>query len=63
MMLYLLQSIPPGDSMDMGKGYDDMIGYATYSLSQRLMQKVLLPCFIHAISSCFHPYICLVVDL
>ena len=34
----LLQSIPPGDSIDMGKEYDDMIGYATYSLSQRLMQ-------------------------
>jgi len=29
--------MPPGDSMDMGKGYDDMIGCATCSLSQRLM--------------------------
>jgi len=29
--------MPPRDSMDMGKGYDDMIGYATCSLSQRLM--------------------------
>ena len=34
----LLQLIPPEDSMNMGKGYDDMISYATYSLSQRLMQ-------------------------
>jgi len=25
----LLRSMPPGDSMDMGKGYDDMISYAT----------------------------------
>jgi len=25
------------DSMDMGKGYDDMIGCTTCSLSQRLM--------------------------
>jgi len=33
----LLRLMPPGDSMDMGKGYDDMIGCTTYSLSQRLM--------------------------
>jgi len=33
----LLRLTPPGDSMDMGKGYDDMIGCATCSLSQRLM--------------------------
>ena len=26
--LKLLQLIPPGDSMDMGRGYDDMIGCA-----------------------------------
>jgi len=26
--LKLLQSISPGDSIDMGRGYDDMIGYA-----------------------------------
>jgi len=24
----LLQLMPPGDSMDMGKGYDNTIGYA-----------------------------------
>jgi len=33
----LLQSMPPGDSMDMSKGYDNMIGCTTCSLSQRLM--------------------------
>ena len=57
----LLQSMPPEDSMDMGKGYDNMIGYATCSLSQHLMQKVLLPCFILAVSSYFHPHVCLMV--
>jgi len=31
---FLLQSVPPGDSMDMGQGYDDMISCATCSLSQ-----------------------------
>ena len=59
----ILWSMPPGDNMNMGKGYNDMIGYATCSLSQCLMQKVLLPCFILAVSSCFHPHVCLVVDL
>ena len=49
--------------MDMGKGYDDMIGCATCSLSQHLMQKVLLPCFILAVSSYFHPHVCLIVEL
>ena len=49
--------------MDMGKGYDTMIGCTTCSLSQRLMQKVLLPCFILVVSSCFRPHVCLVVDL
>ena len=34
----LLRSMPLGNSMDIGKGYDDMIGCATCSLSQRLMQ-------------------------
>ena len=34
----LLRSMPLGNSMDMGKGYDDMIGCATCSLSQCLMQ-------------------------
>ena len=29
--------MPPGDSMEKGKEYDDMISYATSSLSQRLM--------------------------
>jgi len=53
----------PGDSMDMGKEYDDMIGCATCSLSQRLMQKMLLPCFILAVSSCFHSHVCLIVEL
>jgi len=33
-MLWLM---PPRDSMEKGKGYDDMIGYATSSLSQHLM--------------------------
>ena len=59
----LLRLVPPGDSMDMGKGYDNMMGCATCSLSQRLMQKVLLPCFILAVSSYFRPHVCLVVDL
>ena len=59
----LLRSMPPGDSMDMGKGYDDMISCATCSLSQRLMQKVLLPCFILVVSLCFYPHVCLVMDL
>jgi len=49
--------------MDMGKGYDDMIGCTTCSLSQRLMQKVLLPCFILVVSSCFNPCVCLIVEL
>ena len=34
----LLLSMPLGNNMDKGKGYDDMIGCATCSLSQRLMQ-------------------------
>jgi len=38
----LLQSMPPGDSMDIGKRYDNMIGCATCSLSQCLMQKVFV---------------------
>ena len=59
----LLQSMPPGDSMDMGQGYDDIIGCATCSLSQCLMQKVLLPYFVLAVSSYFCPHVCLVVDL
>jgi len=49
--------------MDMGKGYDEMISCTTCSLSQRLMQKVLLPCFILAVSSCFQPHVCLIVKL
>ena len=59
----VLRSMPSGDSMDMGQGYDDIIGCATCSLSQRLMQKVLLPYFVLAVSSCFRPHVCLVVDL
>ena len=59
----MLQLMPPGDSMDMGKGYDNMIGCATYSLSQRLIQKVLLPCFILVVSSCFNPHVWLIVRL
>ena len=55
--------MPSGDSMDMGKGYDNMIGCTICSLSQRLMQKVLLSCFILVVSSCFRPHVCLVVDL
>jgi len=49
--------------MDMGKGYDDMIGCTICSLSQRLMQKVLLPCFILMVSSCFHPHVYLIDEL
>jgi len=30
--------MPLGNNEDLGKGYDDMIGCATCSLSQRLMQ-------------------------
>jgi len=59
----LLRSMPPRDSMDMGKEYDDMIGCATCSLSQRLIQKVLLPCFILIVSSCFNPRVWLIVGL
>jgi len=55
--------MPPGDSMDMGKGYDDMISCATYSLSQHLMQKMLLPCFILVVSSCFNPHVYLIAKL
>ena len=60
---FVLRLMPPGDSMDMGKGYDDMIGCATCSLSQCLMQKMLLPCFILVVSSCFNPCVCLIVGL
>ena len=49
--------------MDMGKGYDNMIGCATCSLSQHLMQKVLLPCFILVVSSCFNPHVYLIAEL
>ena len=34
----LLRSMPLGNNEDLGRGYDDMIGCATCSLSQRLMQ-------------------------
>jgi len=34
----LLQLMPPREYIDKGKGYDDMIGYVTCSLSQCLMQ-------------------------
>jgi len=47
--------------MDMGKGYDDIIGCATCSLSQHLMQK--LPYFILVVSSCFNPHVYLIVEL
>ena len=33
----LLQSMPPGDNMDMGKGYDDNNWLRRSSLSQHLM--------------------------
>ena len=36
--LKVLRSISPGDSMDMDKGYDDIISCATCSLSQCFMQ-------------------------
>ena len=35
---YLLRLMPLGNNEDLGKGYNDMIGCATCSLSQRLMQ-------------------------
>ena len=59
----LLQSMSPGDSIDMGKGYNDMISCATCSLSQHLMKKVLLSCFILVVSSCFNPCVYLIVEL
>ena len=34
----MLRSMPLGNNVDLGKGYDDMIGCATCSLSQHLMQ-------------------------
>ena len=34
----MLRSMPLGNNVDLGKGYDDMIGCTTCSLSQRLMQ-------------------------
>ena len=49
--------------MDMGKGYDNMIGCTTCSLSQHLIQKMLLSYFILAVSSCFYPHVCLMVEL
>jgi len=60
---YLLRSMPPRDSMDMGKGYDDMISCATCSLSQCLMQKVLLSRFILVVSLCFSPHVYRIVKL
>jgi len=55
--------MPPGDSMDMGNGYDDMIGCTTCSLSQHLMQKVLLPHFILVVSLYFSPHVYRIVKL
>jgi len=49
--------------MDMGKGYDDMIGCTTCSLSQCLIQKVLLSCFILVVFLCFNPHVCHIVGL
>ena len=49
--------MPLGNSMDMGKGYDDMISCATCSLSQHLMQQMLLPRLILADFSCFNPHV------
>ena len=59
----MLRSMPPGNSMDMGRGYDDMISCAICSLSQHLMQQVLLPRFIPGVSSCINPCLCLIVGL
>ena len=46
----LLQSMPPGESMDMGKGYDDMISCAvdisvsaSYSRYHNLAWSLLFP--------------------
>ena len=57
----VLRSMPLGNNVDLGKGYDDMISCATCSLSQRLMQQVLLPCFILVVSSCSNPHVCFMV--
>ena len=57
----LLWLMPLGNSMDRGKEYDDMIGCAICSLSQRLMQ-VLLPCVISMVSSCFNPHVYLMAE-
>ena len=35
--LIILWSMPSGECMDKGKGYDNMIGYATCNLSQHFM--------------------------
>ena len=59
----LLQSMPPGNNIDMGKGYDNDDWLRQSSLSQHLMQKVLLPCFILVVSSCLNPHVYLVAEL
>ena len=59
----MLRSIPPGESMYKGKGYDNVIGCITCSLSQHLMQSVLLPYLFSVVSLCFTPYECLVAEL
>jgi len=59
----LLWSMPPGHNMDMGKEYDDDDRLCQSSLSQHLMQKVLLSCFILIVSSCLNPHVYLIAEL
>ena len=45
--------------MDLGQGYDDNNRLRRSSLSQHLMQQVLLPYLFLVISSCMNPHVCL----
>ena len=59
----MLQLMPPGDNMDMGKGYDDNDWLRRSSLSQRLMKKVLQSNLVLIFSSCIVPHGCFIVPL
>ena len=56
----LLRSTPPGCSMDLGQGYDDNDRLCRSSLSQHLMQQVLSPYLLLAVSLCMNPHVCLI---
>ena len=60
--LAVLRSMPPGESMNKGKGYDDVIGCTACSLSH-LIQQVLVPYLIPMTSSCFAPHVYLIALL